>query len=147
MFDKDKRKVPRQSLNEKINYVKSFGCELLEDSNFFNSEKVSIKCGCGNVYIVGYTTFKAGQKTCKSCSAERIKKEFALKYDDVKNYIEENTDMRLLSESYIDNVTPLRLMCECGNECMLSFSRIKNKSGSVKRCKKCGYKKTSKMRK
>jgi very-short-patch-repair endonuclease len=59
-------------------------------------------------------------------------------YDDVKKFIEDNTDFELLEKEYIDCKTKMKLKCKCGNEHELNFDVIKNLKQTC--CAECGIK-------
>lgn len=65
-----------------------------------------------------------------------------LTYQEVKEYIESNSDCKLLSTEYIDSHKKLKLLCECGEIFETTYATIK-KMKKI-RCKKCVIKSTSK---
>lgn len=54
-------------------------------------------------------------------------------YEYIKNYIE-SFGYELLSKTYINNATKLKMICDKGHECEISFANFKNKN---RRCSKC----------
>lgn len=54
-------------------------------------------------------------------------------YEYIKNYIE-SFGYELLSKTYINNATKLKMICDKGYECEISFANFKNKN---RRCSKC----------
>jgi hypothetical protein len=61
--------------------------------------------------------------------------------DDVKKYIKENTNAKLLSVEYIDNKKLLKFECECGETFNRSFSKFKNSNQTT--CLQCSKKRVS----
>ena len=54
-------------------------------------------------------------------------------YEYIKNYIE-SFGYKLLSKTYVNNATKLKMICNNGHECEISFANFKNKN---RRCSKC----------
>lgn len=65
-----------------------------------------------------------------------------LTYEEVKNYIELQ-GYQLLSEKYINNHTKLKMICDKGHECEITFGNFKQ----GKRCRTCAFEKISQDRK
>ncbi len=61
----------------------------------------------------------------------------SLTYDYVKNFIEieSNSGCKLLNDTYKNNHTKLKVVCECGNTFEVSFSNFK--SQNIRRCNNC----------
>lgn len=58
--------------------------------------------------------------------------------EDIKQYIEEESNCKLLSTEYINSDKKLLLLCECGEEFEVAFKHFK--FSNQRQCKKCGYK-------
>ena len=56
-----------------------------------------------------------------------------LDYNEIKRYIE-NEGYKLLSNEYINNSTPLEMICPEGHECQIAFGNFKLRN---RRCSKC----------
>ena len=65
-----------------------------------------------------------------------------LTYEEVKNYIELQ-GYQLLSKEYINNHTKLKMICDKGHECEITFGNFKQ----GKRCRTCAFEKISQDRK
>lgn len=59
-------------------------------------------------------------------------------YSQVKEFIENNSNCKLISDSYKNDATPLELECECGNLFNTTFNAFKFKN--KRQCNACGYK-------
>lgn len=126
-------------------FIKSKGCTLLSKEYKNNATKLDIQCECGNIYSVGFETFKKGQTRCKKCYWKINKHHNLFSYDYVKKYIEENSNCKLLAKEYISIFSELDIKCGCGDIFKSKFSTIRNMK--VVQCQKCSHKKASdKMR-
>lgn len=119
------------SLECVANYFKEQGCELLSNEYKGNQQKLKYRCSCGNIAEITFASFQQGSR-CKIC---RLKK-YTQKY--VEQYFLDHNCI-LLGQEYINNQTPMKYQCECGNVSCISFSSFLRGT----RCKKCGIKKFS----
>ena len=62
-----------------------------------------------------------------------------LTYEEVKEYVESN-GYKLISKEYVNNGEKLKMICDKGHECEISFSKFK----SGRRCRKCANEKIRK---
>ena len=118
-------------------FIESKGCKLISKEYVNNWSKLDVQCKCGNIYKVDFNTFKKEkQYQCPSCGEKiRIQKmrdreinEFGFyTLEKVKQIIEENTNLKLLSTEYVNCFGKLKLQCECGNIFYQSFAYIKDK--------------------
>lgn len=115
------------------NYFKDEGCELLETEYINMNTKMRYICSCDNESVIRFYSFKNGNR-CLKCSGKE-----KYSYVFVYNYFKDE-GCELLETKYINNKTLMRYRCKCGEESMISFSNFKNHN---KRCKDCGYKKTT----
>lgn len=60
------------------------------------------------------------------------------KYEEVKNFIEENSKCKLLSNEYINIDAKLKLKCGCGNEFETTFDKFKSRN--KRQCNDCSKK-------
>ena len=63
------------------------------------------------------------------------------KYEDVKNFVEENSKCKLLSKEYINIDSKLKFQCECGNTFETTFYKFKTRN--KRQCNECSRKKVS----
>lgn len=131
------------TFNEINNFIKQNGCILITKENEYQNTKtkLNIQCRCGNHFEASYEKFKHRNKRyCNKCSAKQKGENRAFTYNDVKKYIEENSQCKLLSNKYINKRTKIKLKCKCGNDFWTTFDSFKYKN--KRQCNKCG---TSRM--
>jgi hypothetical protein len=120
-------------------YVESFflenGCKLLETEYINNATPMRYICECGDESKITFAKFRDGGR-CKKCGIRKSHDSQRLPYDYVKDYFE-NEGCTLLEEEYINNNTPLKYICVCGDINFITFSCFKE----GQRCRKCGRKK------
>lgn len=116
-----------------IEYIKNYvednsNCNLIS-TEFINSKtKLKFRCSCGEVFEAQFHKFKTGKKMCKKCTFRKIT------IEDVRKYVEENSDCKLLSTEYIDCYTKLKFRCSCGEVFEKDFVHFKTRQ---KKCQKC----------
>ena len=149
------RDNPRRFTYKQIkNYIEiesNSGCKLLETEESYKQKwlkqpkmalcKIKIQCHCGEEFEESFNTFISGIKKqeCNVCSIG--KKNQGYTYDDVRNYIEveSNSGCKLLSTEYISYHNNLHIQCHCGSDFYRSlavFKGTKNRDG-VKECYEC----------
>lgn len=114
-------------------------CKLLSTEYINNNTKMLFRCECGREFEMVYRNFKYKNiQSCEVCNGHKYD------YRYVKEYIEKNSDCRLLSTEYkgIDN--KIKLLCSCGNEFEVSFSHFVRSGG--RQCNKCGHENGAKIR-
>lgn len=103
--------MPRKFTYEYVKeYVESFGYKLLSQAYINSTEPLTYMCDKGHVYQTRFSSFKGGQR-CGVCDDLRR----GLPYDIVKQKIESDGKFKLISETYKNNATPLRIQCNCGH--------------------------------
>ena len=107
-------------------FIKSKKCELVSDVYKNNNTKLDIKCVCGDIFHVDFNTFRKGQIRCKKCYWIENKHHKKYTYEDVKDYIENRSECKLISNEYIGIFDKLDLLCECGNMFKKSYAKLKN---------------------
>lgn len=112
-------------------YIKSLGCELLTKDYKRNSQKLDIKCSCGNIYKITYQRFRSDNRytKCIKCREFKPKKH---SYEFIKSYIEENK-YTLMSESYNNTNDKLTVKCDKGHIYKVTFANFQH----GKRCPYC----------
>lgn len=75
---------------------------------------------------------------CTSCNATMIGRSRRLEYEDVKRFIEieSNSGCKLLSKEYIGNNKNLEIQCRCGSIFKTTYQNFSNKS--KRQCNDCG---------
>jgi hypothetical protein len=124
----------RYTLEEVRQIVEDDGNVLLNESFNTVGDRVLIKCGeCGEVFEDVFKQYKrrAG-KSCEQCRGpSRI-----IPLDKKKKAFEKK-GMVLIADKYIDQYTPMKIICSCGDHAMLSWKQFIR---GVK-CDKCVYEK------
>lgn len=104
--------------------------------------KYKLICSCGNIFKKSWRDIRRTQNLCcRECLRKIQSKKMAFTYDEVKNYIEidSNSGCKLLSKEYINAHQKLKLKCKCGNIFWKTLNVFK--SGNQRQCNKCaGYK-------
>ncbi len=102
------------------------------------SQKLRIKCNeCDGEDSVSFHKFKRRKNKCINCSDIT-----RWTYDKVYELFKEN-DCTLLESCYINNETPMKFVCKCGEEDSIRLAHFLNGS----RCNKCGTRKRIQKRK
>jgi hypothetical protein len=106
-------------------YIKSYiegeegnGCKLLSKCYENNMTLLKIQCSCGNEFTTNFREFKQGnKKQCNDCGHINKITAKSFSYDEVKNYIEieSNSGYKLLSDTYINTRSPLKMTCDKGH--------------------------------
>jgi very-short-patch-repair endonuclease len=124
-----------------IEYVKKFikensECELLSKEYINAHEPILLKCKCGNTFETDFNHFQnQNKRQCKKCGNKLRNKNTIFAYDDVKKFIESESDCILLSDDYINARTPLTLKCGCGNKFKTTLDEFRNRNR--RGCRKC----------
>lgn len=120
-------------------------CKLISSDYKNNREKLELQCGCGNIFTVSFDNFKSrNQRQCKSCGTKISIEKQKLNKDYVINFIESNSNCKLISEYNSFNSNDLQIKCECGNVFTTSFNHFKN--DNVRRCNNCTRELMSKLK-
>jgi hypothetical protein len=128
-------KLKSKARSLKYDYVKeeieSKGCRLLSSTVSDAHEKLIIECKCGDIFIRSFNKFKTGQNKCLKCSNKT-----QWNYEEVLNYVQENSKCELLSDNYINENTNMDFLCECGNIFTTTFSSFIH--NNKRHCNICG---------
>lgn len=102
-------------------YFKLLKHELLETVYINAKTKMKYKCRCGNITYATLSSMKNSiDHTCKQCASKRVADKNKLSFQEVYNYFE-SKKCHLLETEYKNNHTPMRYICECGNESVITF--------------------------
>lgn len=148
-------------------YIKEFinseetgnGCILLTSEDNFEIEKINqhktnaivklqIQCGCTNknIFITNFNNFKSKNKRqCKKCGYEQIGEKLKKSYEEIKNFIEIESESKcqLMSKEYQDVKKPLSIKCPCDNVFNTSFESFT--THNKRKCDECVKKDMSKL--
>ena len=93
----------RFTYQEVVNFVnENSNCELLEKEYKNQTTKMSFKCECGETFITTFEKFRTrGKRQCNNCGRKILTEKNKLSYKEVKKYIEENSNCKLLSKDYV----------------------------------------------
>lgn len=139
----EKIRVKKRSLSyeEVKKYIESNSkCKLMDDEYKNNSTPLNIRCGCGNVFKANFAQFKnQNKRQCNTCGSEKriTNKNRALPrktINEIKSFIEKNSKCTLLSDTYKNNSTKLKIKCNCGEIFNVSYSNFKK---GKRQCNKC----------
>lgn len=113
------------------------GCKLISKTYVRSKDKLDFICSCGRTGKISYDKFSRGQ-LCAGCRGERISKSSRYTIEQVRSLFRKE-GCTLLSDSYINSKQRLRYICECGEESIISLSKLL----MGQRCFKCRNKKIS----
>lgn len=137
-------------IQEKLKYddvkkfFKSYKMDLITKEYKNNKTNLDIKCKDGHIFTKTLANFKKNP-TCKICNKKEIQKRLNLKYEDIKNTIEQENYHLLMSEEdynkyykYKGNKTKIKLLCPNGHIWKVILNNFKVYNN---RCKFCFYEK------
>lgn len=115
-------------------YIENNGCELLSEEYINAKEKLHIKCKCGRYFYRNWNNYKTPgkSKVCKYCSMHKAKK---WTLENVKKYVDENSECEFLSNEYKVFNSKYKFKCKCGEIFETTFQEFK--VGNKRRCNKC----------
>ena len=146
------KKLTFEQIKQYVEIDSKSNCKLLETKESYKEKtwiqpkmalcKIYIQCSCGESYSISFNTFKSNKQfICPECSYKISGKKSRFSYEEVKNYIEieSNSSCKLLSEEYNGNHSKLHIRCSCGNSFYREFATFKGTPSreGVHRCKKC----------
>ncbi|MEM4995006.1 hypothetical protein WKH56_20790 [Priestia sp. SB1] len=115
-------------------YISDSGCKLVSTEYVNTKSKLDIICHCGEPFKKSFEKFKKS-KSCVACSYKKISDSQTFTYEEVKSFVENNSNCKLLSESYMSIELRLKFECECGNPFSTTFSSFKH--SNQRYCKTC----------
>jgi len=127
----------KYTLEEVKKYFEDNNCKLLATEYKNAHTKMKYICTCGNEECkISFSKFKSGQR-CSECVAKRRVEKKRFKFEEAKQYFLDR-NCELFETEYINNITPMRYRCDCGNEkCKITFGNFKR----GQRCIECSEKK------
>ena len=126
--------------NKIENSIFSNGCRLISKEYISNNTLLEIQCKCGNTFTTTLANFESnGKNQCNECgeNIRQLKTTEATRfsYEYVKEFIETNSECKLISDTYINVETKLELQCGCGEHFRVSFKNFKKRY--QRRCQSC----------
>ncbi|PKR82858.1 hypothetical protein [Heyndrickxia camelliae] len=125
-----KRRKPFLTYSDVKQYIEidsKSNCLLLSDDYTGVTQKMKLRCECGDTFITDFHNFQMGKIKCNRCNGITN-----WTYPMVKKYLEEN-GYKLISEEYHKAVEKLELECSKGHFCQLSINDIQQGVG----CAQC----------
>ena len=110
----------------------SSGCELLSEISL--SKTMQYRCSCGQLSQIHWYNFKNGER-CRECSFVKSKDNNPKRRAVAKmihEYFQQN-DCVLLETEYVNQTTPMKYICECGNTSTITWKSFRRGY----RCKVC----------
>jgi len=141
MCSKCRSKQLSKNMSFSFEYIKAWvfkntSSELI--SNYYKNQKtpLTLRCYCGQEYTTNYMILSMGcSYKCPICTNKQRSDRFSLTYKEVKSWIESETELKLLSDNYINNSKKLKLLCSCGEEYKSTLNSLR--SGKSLKCNKC----------
>jgi uncharacterized protein with PIN domain len=119
----------KHQFNDVKKYIESFDYKLLSNIYINSKIKLKVQCDKGHIYKVTFNNFKRGRR-CPKCDIINR----SLKYEHIKNYIELINGYTLLSKTYKNIKTKLKIQCNKGHIYNVSFDDFRTKGS---RCPEC----------
>lgn len=135
------KKYTYEEVKHFIEIESGSGCKLLSKEYKNNKTNLLFQCSCGNKFETTLQMFKMNSKhQCDKCTKEKSRKQRAFSYEEVKNFIETDSDSgcKLISREYNTSKDKIEIQCKCGNIFETTFSKFKYRS--KRQCNKCGRK-------
>lgn len=127
------------TFNEVISFIKeNSDCIPLFDSFDKTKDKIKIQCGCGKEFITTFNKFKTRNKRqCNNCGRKNIGNKTKYNIDYIIDYVNKNSDCKLLSTEYNNAHTDMLFKCGCSKEFYKTFNEFQQ--GRIQ-CSECGIK-------
>lgn len=138
-------KITSKKLSLGYNKVQEFiltnsSCKLLSQRYTNEKEVLLFLCECGNVFNTTFSNFKRKNKRqCDSCGRRNANQNRRYTFQQVKKFIETESNSKLLSDDYKSIDSPLFLICGCNNQYTTTFYRFKE--DYKRQCDPCGFRK------
>lgn len=128
----------RRRLN--FDYVRSefakMDCKLLSTEYNGSQTLLDYICECGEISKITWGNFQQGVR-CIKCGHEKTTEKRRLAFEYIKKEFEKE-GCTLITDNYINVITPLEYICSCGNKTSSTFVNFKNREG----CSFCSSKRS-----
>ena len=104
-------------------------CVLISDRYIKSSEILKFRCSCGKMFETNFDTFRQDKRQCNSCGMARYA------YEEIKHFVETNSDCILLSNEYLGSKSKILLKCPCGNKFEVGFYNFRDEN--KRQCNQC----------
>lgn len=131
------KKLTYEEVKAYIEGKEGNGCKLLSEEYINSATKLEIQCKCGDLFLTEWNTFTNMKKRqCNKCGNKGSGSYLRFSFLEVKEFIEKNSQCKLISKNYQNNSSKLILLCSCGKEFTASFACFKNRN--QRQCITCG---------
>lgn len=110
-------------------------CELLEKEYLNNSTKMKFRCGCGEIFHTSWSEFKPDKPNNNNRKCNKCSNQYSWKYEEVVEYVVQNSNCNLLEREYKTLHTKMRFKCGCGGEFVATFRDFRDRF--KRRCNSC----------
>ena len=130
-------KKVRHTYEYVLNFVKENSeCELISKEYVNAHEKLKFKCKCGEYFETDFNHFQNQKKRqCKKCGNKLRNRNNVLNIEEIKRFVEENSESKLISNIYENVRQQLLFKCSCGKTFSTTFDGFKWRK--VRRCRTC----------
>lgn len=109
------------------------------------NNKTPISCRhniCGHMWSVRPNSFLIGSR-CPKCALDKISEQRKITFEDVKEFIKNNSECRLISKrkDYTDTLSQITLLCHCSNTFKTDYNQFKNMN--KRQCNECGFRRSA----
>ena len=129
----------RKTKQEVIDILNNMDLHLVnEDFEYKNNKtKFEVECSHGHRYISSLDNFQKS-KGCKYCHREELANAQKMDINYIREYLK-SYNYTLLEDKYIRSDVPMKMLCDRGHVCYISWDNFKY----GRRCRKCKYDKLS----
>jgi very-short-patch-repair endonuclease len=110
-------------------------CELLENVYINNRTKMTFRCECGETFKTSWEEFNRNTPNNTNKKCNKCTNQYSWKYEEVVDYVIQNSNCKLLENEYKALHTKMRFQCECGNEFKATFREFRDRL--KRRCGDC----------
>ncbi|MBE2917355.1 hypothetical protein HPK02_00250 [Anoxybacillus flavithermus] len=95
------RRLTYEEVKHFVEVKSGSGCKLLSEEYFNSDSKMIFRCRCNNIFETTFDKFKfRNKRQCNKCARKKISKSQKLKYEEVKNFIDEMVkELKFISRS------------------------------------------------
>lgn len=108
------------------NFIAQEGYDLISTEYTGANDRIQISCKNKNHPLISttFSSFKNGNHRCSKCVSERISSEQRHTYEYIENYFS-SFRYKLISKEYVNNITPLDVLCDKGHHYKVAFNNFK----------------------
>jgi len=128
--------IIKWNINSVREYIEgNSDCKLLSNEYINYDTKLKLLCSCGEEFYISFDKFKQGKHACNNCSNKLSHDKQRFTYKEIKEYIENNSECKVLSKEYKGAHDDLKLQCNCGDTFYRSLNNFKSSKHNL--CPKC----------